>query len=73
MNSRETYKVKLTEGGCGLVRARKELRKSSWRVVADTDLKNLGGRSIFVQKDDEARCRRGYLFNRNERVITNQH
>lgn len=34
---------------------------------------NVGGDSIFVEKDDEVRCKRDYLCNRNGGVITNQH
>ena len=43
-----------------------------WIVVTNTDVGNVGGEGIFVEKDDEVRCRRGYLFNWNGEVITNQ-
>lgn len=43
-----------------------------WIVVTNTDLGNMGGESIFVEKNEEVQCRRRYLFNWNGAVITHQ-
>jgi len=35
-------------------------------VVKTTDVGNIEGESIFVEKDDEVRCKKGYLFKWNK-------
>lgn len=58
-----------------MMRAREELRITIGScvvvvktavVVKTTDVGNIEGESIFVEKDDEVRCKKGYLFKWNK-------
>ena len=52
------------------MRAREELRITIGSVaivvVKTTDVGNIEGESILVEKDDEVRCEKGYLFKWNK-------